>query len=143
MKHIGHFIISPRSTLLDRLANLDPTDSLGLAPSVIWTADEYDRGSLLRTDVDLLTKLLFLDMLHRERSMEKQFPSIFPDFILKDSYFDSLWLLQRIRLDMSMEDAIDEAIEAKTLDSLLGRGNERIDEVIKLTLQRKQKRASQ
>jgi hypothetical protein len=96
----------------------------------MWSGAEHDRGVLLHTDVELLTKLLFLDVLGRERQANKAFSFVFGDLSISAEYFDRLWIIERVRVDMSVEDAISDAIETGTVQTVIEHGNERIKKVI-------------
>jgi hypothetical protein len=104
--------------------------SIFLSP-VLWTADEYDKGTLSNRDLDKLVKILFLDVLFREYQEDDFFSKIFEKFTLTEEFFETQWKLNRISIEMSVEDAINDAIISKSIDSIFPTGNINIDQILK------------
>lgn len=130
MRHAVYFLISPRPELFLRLQALAGGDISDLLSPIIWSGSEFDKTSLQHEDLDLMAKIFFLDTLHRERVVEIEFSNAFPDFHVSVNYFDSLWNIQRVKLDMSIEVAIEDAIESGTIHSIGPTNNGRIDELL-------------
>lgn len=129
MKHTNYFLISPKTELISRLQER-ASPLADLAQPVMWSGAEYDKSRLEPASADLLIKLLFLDTLIRERSATVDFKGIFPDTKVSESYFNSLWTLQRVQLDMSMEISIEDAIASGTIKSIRNTGNEQVDKLL-------------
>lgn len=130
MKHTSYFLILPRPELTARFHKNNDAGGRDLMEPVLWTGSESDAGSLWHAEMDMLTKMLFLDTILRERRLEAGFDKVFPDLLITTEYFDSLWTLQRVSVDMSIEFAIRDAIETDTINSLKNTGNERFDELL-------------
>jgi hypothetical protein len=130
MKHKAYFLISPTQELVEKVRRSGSESLCDLAESTLWSNDESDRSVLLRSDVDALVKLLFVDMVKRERSGEVAFRFLFGDMPVTTDSFDSNWGLSRIPLDMTVEDALDDAVQSGSINSMLPSGNERLDEVL-------------
>lgn len=132
MKHTVYFLFSPRLELVSRLQALASGDTFDLLQPIMWSGSEFDKTSLQHADLDMLAKIFFLDTLHRERGSEIEFSKIFPNLRISVNYFDSLWSIRRVKLDMSIEIAIEDAIESGTINSIESTNNERIDELLSL-----------
>lgn len=132
MKHTVYFLISPKLELVARLQASAGGGFSDLMQPIIWSGSEFDKTSLEHADLDMLTKLFFLDTLKRERSSEIEFSKPFSDLHISSDYFDSLWNIQRIQLDMSIEIAIDDAIESGTIHAIERTNNERINDLLDL-----------
>lgn len=132
MKFTQHFLITPSVDLIDRLSknSISEAFSIFLSP-VLWTADEYDKGTLSNRDLDKLVKILFLDVLFREYQEDDFFSKIFEKFTLTEEFFETQWKLNRISIEMSVEDAINDAIISKSIDSIFPTGNINIDQILK------------
>lgn len=132
MKFTQHFLITPSVDLIDRLSknSISEAFSIFLSP-VLWTADEYDKGTLSHRDLDKLVKILFLDVLFREYQEDDFFSKIFEKFTLTEEFFETQWKLNRISIEMSVEDAINDAIISKSIDSIFPTGNISIDQILK------------
>jgi hypothetical protein len=130
MKHLSYFLIAPREVLTDRLKKLGAKGLADLSDAVIWSGYEHDKGLLSHSDVELLTKLLFLDALNRERKSDNAFLSVFDGLSISGEYFDFLWTIKRVRVDMSVEDAISDAIETGSVQAVGEHGNDRIRDVL-------------
>lgn len=135
MKHIGYFLISPKLDLVERLQKLDVRELSDLSHPVMWSGNEPDKGLLQHSDVEELVKILFLDSLRRERGPHELFNDLFPLLRPTIAYFDSLWTLNRIRLDMSIEDAVEDALLSGGLGASPS-GNAKIDEFFEIVKRR-------
>jgi hypothetical protein len=71
-----------------------------LGRPVIWSDVEYVKSDVSHEDFDLLAKILFLDILKRERGSAPGFGGVFAGMEIAEEYFDSHWTLQRVPLDM-------------------------------------------
>lgn len=132
MRHTVYFLISSKPELVLRLQASANGNLSDLLQPIMWSGSEFDKTSLQHADLDLLVKIFFLDTLHRERGSDIEFSKVFPDFHVSANYFDSLWNIQRVQLDMSIEVAIEDAIESETVHSIDPTNNERIDELLSL-----------
>jgi hypothetical protein len=132
MKHTSYFLITPKPELFDRLNRSGSAALSDLSKPVMWSGDEHGKSRLLHSDVELLVKMLFLDVLRRERGRDETFNAVFKGLATTGEYFDSLWSLVRVPIDMSVEDAIADAVDSGTVDSLAKAGNERVNEVLAL-----------
>ena|SRR6266851_4968885 len=136
MLHKGYFVISPKPALTARLKESGALQLSDLLQPVLWSADEPDKGLLLDSDTELLVKLLFLDTLRRERGHRDAFRVVFKNIATTEEYFDSFWSLDRTPLDMSAEDAIEDAIVGGSIDALMESSNDRIKEVLSIWKER-------
>lgn len=130
MKHTVYFLITPKPELVSRFQCLAGEDFCDLLQPIMWSGSEFDKTSLQHADLDVLVKIFFLDMLHRERRTEIEFLKVFPEMVVSADYFDSLWSIQRVQLDMSIEIAIEDAIESGTINSIESSNNEQIEKVL-------------
>lgn len=135
MKRTSYFLIIPRSTLVERLQEARVRDLSDLSRSVMWSGGEHDRSLLQHSDVEELVKVLFLDVLLRERGSHAEFANLFPMLVRTAEYFDVLWMLERVDLDMSIEDAIEDALITGSLGALSS-GNARINEFLAIVKSR-------
>ena len=131
MKLTQYFLIAPLPQVTERLkSNSVSPEFESIARPVLWSAGEHDKGTLSHTDLDSLVKLLFLDVLQREQGAGEKFSAVFPGFIVAESFFDLNWSATRVALDMTTEDALDDAIASRSIESWTPTGNERIDTVL-------------
>lgn len=135
MKHVGYFLITPRLPLVERLQKAHVHELSDLSHSVMWSGNEPDKGILQHSDMEELVKILFLDALHRERGEHELFSDLFPGLTPTVEYFDSLWTLARVMLDMSIEDAMEDARITGSLDAISS-GNPRVDEFLTIVRSR-------
>lgn len=128
MRYTTFFLISPRAVLVTRLEADNGVELPSLGQSVVWSGEESDKSKLTASDYESIVKLLFLDVLKRESESVGGFDLVFFDFALSESYFDSLWTLQRVPLDMSVEIALKDSLITDTIDEVKSTSNERVQE---------------
>lgn len=126
MRHTSYFLIAPKSSLTQRLEHNHAPNLLDLNLPVVWSGEESDKSILSPNDYDSMVKILFLDVLNRERNHENGFDSAFYDYSLSEQYFDTLWTILRIPLDMSVEFAIKDSLASGTFDAVKTAGNSRV-----------------
>jgi len=88
---------------------------------------ECDKANVSHEDFDLLAKILFLDVLKRERGTAPSFGDVFASMEITEAYFDSHWTLQRVPLDMAFDFASGDAIASGTIDDVIFAGSRRFD----------------
>lgn len=130
MKHDIYFLISPNSELVSKLERINAPGMLDLGRPVMWSGVEYDKSNLSHDDLDRLTKILFLDVLCRERRSEPGFVDVFVKIEITETYFDAHWVLQRTPLDMSIDIAIEDSIASGTIDDVERAGGDRLVEFL-------------
>lgn len=118
MKHIGHYLIKPRDGLVQRIQELGESGLSDVAEEIMWSGNEFDKGVLLPVDHELIVKLLFVDTIIREQSEEAGFDSIFNSLERSEECFDLNWSLTRVRVDMLVEDAIEDAFLSGSISKL-------------------------
>ena len=91
-------------------------------------------------ETELLAKLLFVDALRRERGGHLKFDELFSGLRPGAAGFDAFFTLQRAPLDMSVEEALADALEEGTAETLAPE-HPRLAEYIRLARQRSAKRA--
>jgi hypothetical protein len=129
MKHISHFLITPRKYLNDRFNDVADNSLSDLVDPVLWSDSEVDKGEMTTTDYEHLVKVLFVDTLVRERSSENGFSDIFGDLKVSESSFDLFWNLRRIDLDWSVDDALEDAMASGSI-STIDSSNPRVKAVL-------------
>ena len=130
MKHDIYFLISPNAELVSKLGRVNAPEMADLGQPVMWSGVEYDKSHLSHGELDRLAKILFLDVLRRERGSETGFVDVFGDIEIIEAYFDAHWALQRVPLDMSIDIAIEDAIASGTIDDVGRAGGAPIDEFL-------------
>lgn len=130
MKHDIYFLISPNAELVSKLERVNAPGMADLGRPVMWSGVEYDKSHLSHGDLDRLAKILFLDVLRRERGSETGFVDVFADMKNIEAYFDAHWVLQRVPLDMSIDIAIEDAVASGTIDDVGRAGGDPIDEFL-------------
>ena len=118
MQHTSYFLISPTAELARRITEAGAPELADLAEPMLWSANEPDRGMLTPAETELLAKLLFVDALRRERGGHPKFEALFSGLRPGASGFDAFFTLQRTPLDMSLEDAMSDALDAGTAETL-------------------------
>lgn len=140
MQHTSYFLISPTAELARRITETGAPELADLAAPMLWSANEPDRGMLAPTELELLAKLLFVDALRRERGRHPTFESLFNGLQPGAAGFDAFFTLKRTPLDMSVEDALADALDEGTAETLANE-HPRLAEYIRLARERSAKRA--
>jgi len=130
MKHDIYFVILPNSELVSKIEKSGAPEISDIGRPVMWSGVEYDKSNLAHGDLDLLAKILFLDVLRRERGAEPGFVDVFVHMEITEAYFNAHWILHRAPLDMSIDIAIEDAIASGTIDDVTRAGRGRIDEFL-------------
>jgi len=130
MKHNIYYVIAPSAELVSKLERINAPGMSDLRVPVMWSGVEYDKSHLSHGDLDRLAKILFLDVLRRERGSEPGFVGVFGEIKFTEAYFDAHWVLQRAALDMSIDIAIEDAIASGTIDEVGRAGGDKIDEFL-------------
>lgn len=120
MQHTSYFLISPAAELARRITEAAAPELADLAQPMLWSASEPDRGMLTPSETELLAKLLFVDALRRERGGHPEFEALFSGLQPGAAGFDAFFTLRRTPLDTSVEDALADALDAGTADTLAG-----------------------
>jgi len=136
MKHESHFLITPRPELVTRLGSMTGSPLEDLGEPVIWSGNEGGRGGFSPEEMETFVKVLFLDALRRERGDSEEFEHVLPALQTTRDFFDSLWSLRRVEIDMTVEVAIADAAATGTLDKIAPTGSERVDEWLKVLRKR-------
>jgi hypothetical protein len=129
--HTGYFLITPRPELVSRIERAGGSELSDLAEARLWTAVEYDKGSLSQTDTELLVKFMFVDTVVRENESIAGYEVVFPELSLSEKAFDSNWQLTRIGLIDTVAEAVTDAIDTDSIDALIDAApNERLKEYL-------------
>src|SRR6185312_5109577 len=128
--HKIFFLIMPEPGFVERIERSGSELLLDLARPTLWSGDESDRSVLQRSDMDTLVKLLFADLVIRERSGDVAFKDLFKNVTLTTDFFDAHWVLSRIPLDMTIEDALEDSLRSESVSSMLPSGSSRLDDVL-------------
>jgi hypothetical protein len=140
MQHTSYFLISPTAELARRITEASAPELADLAAPMLWSANEPDRGMLTPAELELLAKLLFVDALRRERGGHPKFEALFSGLKPGTAGFDAFFTLQRTPLDTSVEDALSDALDEGTADSLVNE-HPRLAEYIRIARERSARRA--
>lgn len=140
MQHTSYFLISPTADLARRITESGASELADLAGPMLWSANEPDRGMLTPAELELLAKLLFVDALRRERGGHPKFEALFGRMQAGSAGFDTFFTLHRTPLDTSVEDALADALEEGTAETLAPE-HPRLAEYIRLARQRSAGRA--
>jgi hypothetical protein len=140
MQHTSYFLISPTAELARRITEAGAPELADLAEPMLWSANEPDRGMLTPAETELLAKLLFVDALRRERGGHPKFEALFRGLRPGAAGFDAFFTLQRAPLDMSVEEALADALDEGTAETLATE-HPRLAEYLRLARQRGAKRA--
>jgi len=114
-----YFLIEPKPELLGRLPNSSKCFLQDLSDPVLWSGERYDKSPLLPDEMAVMVKLLFLDDIRGDRSIDEAFPEVFPGFVVSEKYFDDLWTLRCLTLDYTMREAIGDAVSRGSIQSLI------------------------
>jgi hypothetical protein len=119
MQHTSYFLISPTPELARRITDSGAPDLADLAEPMLWSANEPDRGMLSPAETELLAKLLFVDALRRERGAHPMFEALFGGLRPGEAGFNAFFTLRRTPLDTSVEEALSDALDEGTANTLL------------------------
>ena len=130
MKHKTFFLVSPKPEFVEKVRRSGSESLSDLAESTLWSGDESDRSVLQRSDTEALVKLLFVDLVNRERSGDAAFKGVLENISMTTDFFDDHWSLSRIPLDMTVEDALEDSLQTGSIRSMLPSGSSRLDQVL-------------
>jgi hypothetical protein len=140
MQHTSYFLISPTAELARRITEAGAPELADLAEPMLWSANEPDRGMLTPQETELLAKLLFVDALRRERGGHPEFAALFAGLQPGAAGFDAFFTLRRTPLDTCVEDALADALDEGTADTL-AQAQPRLAEYIRMARDRRASRA--
>jgi len=126
MRQTFYFLIEPKPVLLGRLPKSSKCCLQNLSDPILWSGERYDKSPLLTDEMAVMVKLLFLDEIRRDRSIDEVFPEVFPGFVASEKYFDDLWTVRCLTLDYTMREAIGDAVAGGTIQSLISSASDNV-----------------
>lgn len=130
MRYTVNYLVSPRQALIDDIERLDARGLVDIVEPLLWSALESDKTNFKPADRDALVKLLFVDMIMRERSDAPAYAQVFDGLSATLTGFDRYWTLVRVEFDTSVEDALEESFKYGDIDSMVPTGSKDLDEFL-------------
>lgn len=130
MLHPVSVLISPKPNLVSKIEAAKDADLNDMGEPSLWTAQEADRSSFRPSDREALVKLLFVDTLMRERSDAASFKQVFDGLSATIAGFDRFWTLLRFDFDTPAEDALEELLGYRDVDSMIPTGSDGLDDFL-------------
>ncbi|MBB4865766.1 hypothetical protein HNP46_004667 [Pseudomonas nitritireducens] len=130
MQRTVHFLISPNACFAERVRKTGSSELIHLAEPTLWSGQEGDVAPMQTAAMDAVVKLLFVEMTKRERQHIDEFQEEFGEIPVSIAFFDLNWTVTRIDLDMTVRDAVEDALLSGSFKAMIPSGNAMVDELL-------------
>jgi hypothetical protein len=107
MLHEDLYMISPNDALRGGLQKADPDSRRAVLAPCMWTAEYWDKGTMMIEDKIALAKVMFLmSRLEKPQIVEAVRAAIGRDIEVSEAFFDQYWILDRLEEDGTVDGTI-------------------------------------